>query len=327
MLRPHLRDQVLVADFFYSHREGELERSHYHMLRSLLYDILAADESFFLHFQTVFRRCGGRNIVWAYDDLKDILLACGNHPLSRELFLVIDAMDESDEKDRRDIVLLFQKLSDPTNNKCLVKVFLASRPINNLHYALADTCNHILLQEKNTEDIEKFSNAFLGDRVFHSAQNFQEQARKYIVQHADGVFLWVALIREDLMRYADQGRSENQLMKFLKSLPRELGSYYVHMLEELLVHSGDHEDIRDGRRILQFCLFSHRPIQMAELDHALAIPGNSPLPELNSSWESERPIDIRKRVTHCTGNFIEVRKRPTWGLESKFRVHPALCAT
>jgi hypothetical protein len=320
--RPHNLDRALIAGFFYSNRDGELERSHYNMLRSLLYEILAADESFFIHFEAVFRRGDGCNISWRYEDLKDVLLACRKHPLRMKLFLIVDAIDESDENDRRDIAVLFQKLSDTTNTECVVKVILASRPINDLNHDFVDSCNHILLQDKNKEDIEKFTDAFLADQVFCRAEGLKRHAKEYIVQCADGVFLWVSLIRESLVRYVNQGRSVNQLILFLKALPRGLDSYYVRMLEALAKqHNGEWDDtnISDGRRILQFCLFSHRAIELVELEHALAISGRSvdPEPDL-SSWEAETPTDTQKRVTHCAGDFVEIRYRPTLGPHGKY---------
>jgi hypothetical protein len=193
-LRPRDLNQDIIAAFFYSRRDGELERSHYNMLRSLLYDILAADESFFIHFQEPFRHGGRGNISWPYETLKTILLACGNHPLRRRIFLIVDALDESTEKDRRDIARLLQVLSDSTITQCIVKVFLASRPINELPQDFMGSCNHILLQDENQEDIIKYTDEFLGDRVFHRAHAFKEQAKEYIIQNADGVFLWAVIL-------------------------------------------------------------------------------------------------------------------------------------
>lgn len=41
-------NSAIVAKFFYSYKEDELQKSHYNMLQSILYDILQQDEAFFL---------------------------------------------------------------------------------------------------------------------------------------------------------------------------------------------------------------------------------------------------------------------------------------
>ena len=336
-------DGAIVAKFFYSHRDGELERDHRSMLQSLLYDILKADESFFIHFQQPYRNHGGadRDLrtagtgtsgpsrTWPYETLKTILRACRTHPLKRKLVLIVDAMDESDSADRADIVQFLWDLSVSADKDCVVKVFLASRPLNEFHRDLSSRCKRVLLQERNRKDIEYYTDAFLQDPVFHSVQGVRNQAKDYIVQNADGVFLWVHLVRQSLVRFARNGSSPRKLLNLLESLPKGLESYYKYMLERLSgsdkhdcneddshKDDGDLDDIRDGMRILQFCLFSHRPIQLAELGHALAIPGDILDEPLDLSWEDDKP-NVHRRLTHCVGGFVEIRKSPASGLDGK----------
>jgi hypothetical protein len=71
------------------------------------------------------------------------------------MYLIVDAMDESDETERREIVRLLWNLTDSTNSKCTVKVFLASRPINELHHGVIGGYR-IRLQDKNMGDIKTY---------------------------------------------------------------------------------------------------------------------------------------------------------------------------
>src|SRR5205085_1072168 len=57
------------------------------------------------------------------------------------------------------------------------------------------------------------------------------QAAEYIVEHAQGVFLWVKLVGEELLAYEEEGYSEEQIFEFLKRLPTELEDLYRRMLE------------------------------------------------------------------------------------------------
>ncbi|KAF8541448.1 hypothetical protein BDD12DRAFT_803704 [Trichophaea hybrida] len=144
-----------------------------------------------------------------------------------------------------------------------------------------------------TLKFKTYTNSFLRDDTFRNVQIFKHQAEEYIVKHADGVFLWVSLILNDLMRYTEAGQCKEDLMAFLRGYQRC--------------------DINAGVRILQFCLFSHRAIELLELKYALTIPGELLGPEFNeSSLESRQPTDIVRRVTG--GNFVEIKTRPTFGV-------------
>jgi hypothetical protein len=263
--REHFRpasESVILAGFFYSHRDGEQQRRHCNMLRSLLYDILKADESFFVHFQSEYRhllKSGGNTVTWDYGSLSDILMRCSEHPLKANLILIVDAMDESDVDDRQDIVQRLCNLGAPKNRNCVVKIFLASRPLTGLPKDFDLRCHRIRLQEKNKKDIEIYTNAFLEDLELDKHSKIEVQ--EYISEHADGVFVWVTLVEKAFREYIDLGHSMQQLMDYLKSLPKELEEFYDYMRKEL--ERKDKTSIATGKRILQFCLFSHRPMTAA----------------------------------------------------------------
>ncbi|KAA8899138.1 hypothetical protein FN846DRAFT_782476, partial [Sphaerosporella brunnea] len=305
------KDGAIVAKFFYSHRDGELERNHRIMVQCLLYDILNTEESFFIHFQQAYRDLGGPPEphcpprTWTYETLKKILRACAKHPVKRKLLLIVDAMDESDDEDRADIVQFLWDLSVPTDSGCVVKVFLACRPINDTP-AVTHGSYRIRLQEKNKEDIVRYTCAFLRKPVFGSIQGFSSQIEEYIIKHADGAFLWVRLLEDELVRFLKKGAPPARALEFLRSLPLELERYYERILQNL--DGGDPDDIRYGQRIFQFCLFSHRAIEIMELAHALAISGEigDPPPD-TSTWEMQIPADIERLVNNCARCLVEIR--------------------
>ncbi|RPB12649.1 hypothetical protein P167DRAFT_150611 [Morchella conica CCBAS932] len=307
---PVSSNKIILASFFYHARDGDSERNHTNMLRALLYQILEADESFFACVQPIYRQALRRDELWDLERLKEALRACRRHVLSRSLFLIVDAMDESENTDRTDIIQFFQKLTERTDGsdgKCLVKVFLTSRPINELHPSGLNGVYRIVLQERNKKDIESYTDAFLQNSVFDSVGGAKPALKEYIMEHADGVFLWVHLVAKELVQYAMKGSRQGKLLKFLKSLPKSLEDFYQRMLEGL--DSDDPDDLVDGKRILQFCLFSHRAMELHELEHALAMPGlpKDPEPEV-ASWEIEKPTSIRRLLTQCTGGFVDIQE-------------------
>jgi len=107
--------------FFYSYREGESQTNHYNMLRTILYDILNQDETFF-RFQHEHRQYKAllqerhRTITQQhYESLQKILRSIGGHQERKQLYLVIDAVDESSDEDRRNILRLLFELCSKTN--------------------------------------------------------------------------------------------------------------------------------------------------------------------------------------------------------------------
>ncbi|KAF5650598.1 ankyrin repeat domain protein [Fusarium sp. NRRL 52700] len=311
-----LRDRELsgksatLASFFYSWREGEAQRSHYNMLRSILYSILDQHEAFFYHrFQSEYRRklaagdsCNGGFVSWDYLSLKTLLSSLRDYAEHERFYLVIDAVDESDDKDRREILELLLSICSETK-VCSVKVFIASRPVAALERRISQFHSFIRLQDETQSDIINFSSAFLQRVDF---PQLVDRAREYIVENANGVFLWVKLVGEELLAYDEQGCAEEDIFEFLKSLPTELDQFYQRMLDKMTVRT--EKENRDGAKMFRFVFFAGRPLSVCELLHALGIPEN-PETEFCASEELfKRRIPQERRIVHCGGNFLEIKQ-------------------
>jgi hypothetical protein len=107
-----------------------------------------------------------------------------------------------------------------------------------------------------------------------------------------------------------KGKSTKVLIDHLKSLPTGLKKFYALMLKEF--EELEQDDIQDGIRILQFCLYSQRAIELAELNHAMAIPAGLRDPNWHpdaTTWREEISVGIRNRIINCLRNFLEVKPK------------------
>jgi len=297
------------------------------MLRSILYDILHQNEYFFFHFQAQYREYRMRQELdyndlneWHYESLKKVLLSVGNHPRMERIYLIIDAVDESDDKDRSDILRLLYELCTMQGhpNGCIVKVFVASRPVVEIDYHVTklQNCGVIRMQDMNTADIHNFIDSFLPGMDF--PENILREATDYIMEHAQGVFLWVRLIRDKLIRYNMRGCTKMRIFTYLKSLPRELEGLYELILQDLCRNpdeddegddSDKEDDVADGFKMFQFVLFVRRPLTIWELQHSLAIP-DDPDVEFDPStetFEGHKILRIKERITSCGRNLLECK--------------------
>jgi ankyrin repeat domain-containing protein 50 len=298
-----------VARFFYSSREGVLQASHYSMLRSILYDILDQNEFFFYHrFQSEYRdfqaalqdRGRSSDANWHYESLKRVFSSLWDHSLLERLYLILDAIDESDDNDRRDILnLLFNLCSK--SKYCIVKVFIASRPVGQLEIRKRSFHNFIILQDETKRDISSFASSFLDGLHL---DRFLPEAIEYIIDNAHGVFLWVRLVGEELLSREEDGYSEEDILEFLKSLPTELEEFYKLMLWKM---EEKEPNIRDALKTFQFVLFARRPLTVDELLHILGVV-DSPDTEFTPLDDSfKRRIPSERRIIQCGGNFLEIK--------------------
>ena len=301
-------ERPIVGSFYYSHREGKQQTNHANMLRSILYDILDQNQEFFFHFQPHYRQGvqPGGGHQWTYESLKNVLLSFAeNHPVGERIYLIVDAMDESDGGERSDVIKLLCELC-AAKGPCIVKVFVASRPVRGIHGRLANIHKVIRLQDVNTADILAFTRSFLGPEI-DLPPDVISQATEYIVQHAQGVFVWVNLVREELLRFAEDGGTTNQLFGFLQSLPTELEEFYGIILKRL--ERGSTQYVGDGRRMLQFVLFTFRPLKVEELRQALAIRDGIDIefPCSEESFIRDLTHGIERRIISCCGNLLEIK--------------------
>ena len=301
MIQPDLDpDTVTVAHYFFTFSGTKLERTHENMLRSILHRILDQDELTFPNFQREFRHFGRSNPEWPYDSLKRILSSFANHPPTKPLFLILDALDESEENDQRCIIEMLYELCI-NENLWDVKAVIASRPVAGLTEKIKERCPFITMQEQNKRDISAFSDAFLKNDLQLTGDALHE-ATHYIDKHAHGVFVWVSLVKSELKDYHKTSCSEKELLECLKSLPTELEAFYRLMFNRL--ENGKSRDVRDGQRLFRFVLLALRPLTTTELRHALAVQED---PDPEDDFEKNLTSDIASRIVHCGANFLEIK--------------------
>ncbi|PTB63414.1 hypothetical protein BBK36DRAFT_1181894, partial [Trichoderma citrinoviride] len=294
---------AIVAKFFYSYRDGSLHRSHHSMLRSLLYDIISQDHAFFYHIQSEYRigRCdkGSGAVDWDYDLLKRMLKSLLGYLLPRPLYLIIDAVDESDDEDRRDIIkLLFQLGANKMYGT--VKIFVASRPVVQLDVRRKTINSIIRLQDETVDDISRFARSMLGGL---NVSLLLDKATNYIIDNANGVFIWVKLVGYELEASLEDGESEDAIFQRLKKLPTELDDLYQLMFERL----DNKPHTADSITMFQSVFWAAKQVTADELLQVVAISNIANMESLTDE-ALEMRIPLRARITHCGGNFLELKE-------------------
>ncbi|KAJ5362539.1 hypothetical protein N7541_003383 [Penicillium brevicompactum] len=316
--------EVLIADFFYSFRGGKKERSHTLMLRSLLFQLLSQNASLFPLFQHIYRE--HRSVadqIWKLEDLKSIFASLPSHqasPSRLKIYILLDAMDESFERGRSEILTDLHNLCSSKSShtfKCLV----ASRPLRIDEIKDHQSWGEIILEEKNHTDIEKLVQSSLQDmKKSPGLSNIDFSfASDYIAKHAQGVFLWVKLVTNELLELASTGPSQAKLEESLQKQPVELNDFYT-MITDRLIKKSDQvvalarkdevkSDIIDkGAKMLNWVIFTARPLTAEEFRDAIAVPSfPKPFTPDLMFLENNRPSNLNARIKACCGPLIEIR--------------------
>ncbi|KAJ1324752.1 ankyrin repeat domain-containing protein 50 [Microdochium nivale] len=273
---------IIVAHFFNA-RGFALEKTPLGLLRSIVYQLLQDEEVYSL-FEPLLRDKELSNPTgtweWRLGELQDIVQAVLTQPRPRPLLLLVDALDECGESQARQVVEFLESLSICAfRTGTPLQICLSSR-----HYPSIGMNKVIeLVVEKRQDhraDIAKYVSDKL--RIRNAAIEFE------ITERANSVFLWVVIVVSILNKAYDEGRVE-AMQKTLDEVPDELDKLFGSILENI-------SDVAETLLILQWVLFSRRPLKLSELFVAV-FQGVAP-----------PPLDLMKqRITTSSRGLVEVR--------------------
>ncbi|KAL8901984.1 MAG: hypothetical protein Q9207_004927 [Kuettlingeria erythrocarpa] len=287
-----------VICFFFNARGEDLEKTTLGMYRTLLFHLLSE----FPDLQSVldsFRLSGmqeGESYNWRQSDLQDLLAAAIQKLGQRQLICFIDALDECDEDQIRDLVLFLQEIGRLTiSPRINFRVCLSSR-----HYPHISIENGMELtlerQEGHVEDIARY----LDSELQAGKGNQMKAIKEEILTRASGIFLWVALVVQILNREYDHGRV-HALRKRLREIPDGLDKLFEDILTRDRVNS------EELVLCLQWILYSTRPLVREELYYAI-LSGADDEALMDSALEMLTSEDMDRFILSCSKGLAETTK-------------------
>ncbi|KAL3455142.1 hypothetical protein BJX64DRAFT_295329 [Aspergillus heterothallicus] len=296
---------TIVVSFFFNARGESLEKTVPGMLRSILYQLLDKIPGL----QAVFDELPAftmpeRTPDWDAETLKLLLRTCVEKlpPSGRSVICYIDALDECDETEIRDMLSFFEQLGElaaSTNHPLLV--CFSSR-----HYPHVTIDHKIELvledQDGHQQDIANYVHSELKAGRSKRAMQIKDS----IITRASGIFLWVVLVVQILNKECDRGRV-HVLEQRLKEIPDGLHS----LLKDILTRNNN--DMATTLLCLQWILYAKRPLSREEAYFAI-LAGSMTSDEL-TTWTTEEADeeDMKKFVLDSSKGLVELTKskKPT----------------
>ena len=309
----HLRSEIselktpaLVSHFFLKDNSAQGDAKN--VLCALLDQIFIDSPGLLQHAFKEYELYGS-TILENFDALWKILLSLLQDKTRKDIFLVLDGLDECADLTKRDliqsIVKLYKSLMQPPSqsigkSKCTVrdlpflKLFIASRPDNQIKAVFED-----IPRLRGENEIEAI-NHDISLVVNHSLQKlnipaqFKPSVQTELINGADRTHLWTSLVLKFLKDALINGVSENDIHSILDS--RDIYVLYIHMLRRS-------SNPVQARLLLQILLAAERPLTLDEMNIALSI---KPSHQTLASIMSELKHPAENYIFSLCGHFIRI---------------------
>ncbi|KAK4461541.1 hypothetical protein QBC42DRAFT_92312 [Cladorrhinum samala] len=172
---------------------------------------------------------------WSLEELSSLFTAVfSSYPTPICVF--IDGLDEICE---RDGVRPLMRIVDNLCSIPYIKVCVSSRPEPRF-LKLLGSRQHIRLQDLTSHDMWRFAHGSLEPHLKQAttergpySYRFQPNLLDSLIEKAEGVFLWLHLAIQSLIRGFENGDDQEDLLRRLKALPGELTALYSEMWARL----------------------------------------------------------------------------------------------
>ncbi|KAL4929767.1 nucleoside phosphorylase domain-containing protein [Aspergillus undulatus] len=292
---PKVMKRKLVLCFFFNARGEDLEKSTVGMYRSLLWQLLSQIPELL----TVFGSLGLRDLEvgedhqWSIETLKELFQHAIQKLKQTPLVSFIDALDECDEMQIRDMLRFFEDIAESAIAVGVpFHVLFSSRHYP--HITIRSGLELVLEgQEGHNQDIKNYVDKELN--MGHS--NLAAQIRSELQEKASGVFMWVVLVVEILNKEHDRGRM-HRLRQELRDIPDDLHSLFRDILTR------DQDDRDQLLLCVQWILLARQPLTPRQLYCAVLIGIE---PEALEDWTSEAITDkdIERFIVDCSKGLAE----------------------
>ncbi|APA15267.1 hypothetical protein sscle_14g100370 [Sclerotinia sclerotiorum 1980 UF-70] len=270
-------DETALAYFFCQGTDARIN-SAIAVLRGLIYMLLDRQPALLSHLQKRYEKAGeqlfkdANTFIALSEILKDILHDKNLKPT----ILIIDALDEC----QKDLPQLLRLIVSGLSIYSRVKWLISSRNWPEIEEQLqhAEQGTRLSL-ELNAESVSAAVRWYIREKVKYLARTkkytkeTKDTIERYFLEHANGTFLWVALVCQNLEKARLFTNSK------LQDYPSELDPLYNRMMKQIV----DMEDIDAAQiclQILAIVVIAYRPLTLDELMSLMEMNNEIPLEEI-----------------------------------------------
>ncbi|KAL7268016.1 hypothetical protein RUND412_009377 [Rhizina undulata] len=184
--------------------------------------------------------------------------------------IVIDALDECDKESRKELLTALEVIMKSSAG--VIKIFVTSRPADDIELKLEGVLNVYIHSSDNSEDIAAFVRAKIDKSISEKlllrgsvTSELKESVIEKLTKGADGMFLWVSL---QIKSICDE-KTPRAIDKVLQRLPKGLKGTYSIIWDKICGQSEENELL--ARRTLKWIMCAQSPLTEPEIIDAVTI--------------------------------------------------------
>ncbi|KAI4129173.1 MAG: hypothetical protein LQ347_003886 [Umbilicaria vellea] len=218
----------------------------------------------------------------------------------QKFYVCIDALDECEGALSEHVAFLPKMAAE---HQSTLWMCISSRPLPALVAQLGSHPN-LVLQDKSLTDISHF----VEDKLRSAHVNMDTDViwlRDEIIEKANGVFLWVHLVVEEIFEGYEEGDTVSELRDRLSAIPSGLDQLFMRIWRMI-----DERHTQEAIAMLNAHVCAIRPLSLSEFRYALALSSKASFPSLRQLTLSEdlvrNDIEMTKRIRSRCGGLVEV---------------------
>ncbi|RXG50106.1 hypothetical protein VDGE_00962 [Verticillium dahliae] len=307
-----------TAAFFFHDRGSPLQKSFEGFLKAVLHQILKdiPELRSVVHegWRYFYRK--SEPFTWTTDKLIHVFEHVVRETnFNTSILLFVDALDEFEGRYQDVARFLHTICLDSQRSKNVrVKICMTSRP----EQVFLDNFTHVpgfWIQDHTAGDIQRVvdvefqSNSRVG-RELRDGTATQKGAidslKGQITRMAEGVFLWVRLILEELLGDFADGSSVEEVAEELTQLPTDLTRYYQYLLEKRIRQ----KYIRQSRVMLDIVKCAKRPLVLSDflLAYRFAAKSDSEVPGSRFAKVDTSFDEAKRLIQSRCGGLVELKE-------------------
>jgi WD40 repeat protein/pimeloyl-ACP methyl ester carboxylesterase len=285
----HLQELGHACQYFYFHSSDQDKRSISMLLRAIAFQMARDIPAFrrqVLEYSGVGLRLEKTDASVLWQKIYETILF--KMELRSPVYWVIDALDEADSPR-----ILLDLLHDISRSWTPIRVLIVSRktePLSNGFDRLAAATKVDFIHQgghlHNTADIRHFAEKEV--KFMRGSDELKQEVMRSILNRAQGNFLWVRLVLEDILSCD----SELAIQEALEEIPDNMNILYQRMEQSIIDQPKNAKRIL-AKTLLEWSVCARRPLTLGELAQTL---------------KSEHPefLDLRRTILDVCRQFLVV---------------------